>query len=242
MSSSGHVVLVPALLGWPYARLDAELRKSFEVALHAGTATALLIALRGDVREVLQRLGLRTAAHLSLTFLPAAASGLVLERWIEARLGDPRRVAGAQVLAALALGAADRRPASRPRSAASSPDHLAVGLAQAAALAPGVSRNGATLTAARLRRFRRRAANELSRHAALPVIVGATVLKGVRLGQRGLAPELRIPFAAGAAAAFTSTLACSGLIRLVDGARSFTPFAAYRLALGGFALARLRTR
>ena len=49
ISSSGHVTLVPWLLGWRYPRLDPELRKSFEVALHAGTAAALLVGLRGEV-------------------------------------------------------------------------------------------------------------------------------------------------------------------------------------------------
>src|SRR5207249_8513180 len=56
VSSSGHLVLVPALLGWRYGELDGELRKSFEVALHAGTALALLIGLRHEVAEVLREL------------------------------------------------------------------------------------------------------------------------------------------------------------------------------------------
>jgi undecaprenyl pyrophosphate phosphatase UppP len=51
ISSSGHVALVPWLCGWSYPQLDAELRKSFEVALHAGTAAALLIGLRDEVAE-----------------------------------------------------------------------------------------------------------------------------------------------------------------------------------------------
>ena len=242
MSSSGHLVLVPTLLDWPYTGLDPELRKSFEVALHAGTAAALVVALRDEVRAVARRLDVRTAAHIALTFGPAAAVGLALERPIESRLGGPRGVALAQIAAGAALVAADRRPAVKPRSAATALDHLLVGLAQATALAPGVSRNGATLTAARLRGFRRRAANELSRHAALPVILGAAGLKGTRLARRGLARELRLQFAAGAAAAFGSTLACAGLIRVVDGAGSFAPFGAYRIGLGALALARLSGR
>jgi len=240
VSSSGHLVLVPALLDWPYADLDPELRKAFEVALHAGTALALMIALRDEVSAVARRLDLRTAGHIACTFVPPAVAGLAFERLIEGRLGEPRGVARAQVGAGIALGLADLAPSRRRRSSASTADHLLVGLAQAAALAPGVSRNGATLTAARLRGFRRRAANELSRHAALPVIIGATALKGVRLARRGLAPELRPAFALGASGAFGSTLACAGLIRAVDAAPSFAPFAAYRVLLGGVALTRLR--
>ena len=78
-------------------------------------------------------------------------------------------------------GAARRPPA----------DGLALGVAQAAALAPGVSRNGVTLAAARWRRFSRDQANLLSRTIALPIIVGATALKGTRLARRGTTPELR---------------------------------------------------
>ncbi|MEA2471758.1 MAG: undecaprenyl-diphosphatase, partial [Thermoleophilaceae bacterium] len=70
VSSSGHLVLVPALLGWSYVELDDELRKSFEVALHAGTALALLIALRHEVDEVLRDLdGARLLRH-ALSFVP----------------------------------------------------------------------------------------------------------------------------------------------------------------------------
>ena len=64
----------------------------------------------------------------------------------------------------------------------------------------------------------------------------------MRLAKRGLAPELRGPFAAGAAAAFASTLASRRLIGVMDRARSYRPFAAYRVALGAAALSRLRAR
>src|SRR5207237_506730 len=82
---------------------------------------------------------------------------------------------------------------------------LLIGFAQAFALAPGVPRNGATLAAARWRRFNRRDANVISRQIALPVIVGAGALKGVRLATRGdISPALARGMAAGAAAAFAS--------------------------------------
>lgn len=240
VSSSGHLVLLPALLGWDYGDLDAELRKSFEVALHAGTASALAIALRGEVGEVVRELSPRRLGGVAMTFAPAALVAALLERTIEERLGSPRSVAIAQVAAGLALAAADLRAADRPHADAGAIDHLFIGCGQAAALMPGVSRNGATLTAARLLRFERRAASVLSRHAALPVIAGATGLKGLRLARRGLAPELRATFAVGAAAAFASTLASRRLIGVMDRRRSYLPFAAYRVALGAAALRRLR--
>jgi undecaprenyl-diphosphatase len=239
VSSSGHLVLVPALFGWSYAGLDDELRKSFEVALHAGTAAALLIALRHEAAEVLRELdGGRLLRH-ALTFLPPAAAAFAFERPIEERLGAPSQVAGAQMAGGAALAAADLRPADRSHEEATARDALAIGVAQACALAPGVSRNGATLTAARLLRFERGAANRLSRHAALPIILAAAGLKGVRLWHRGLPAGTAASFAAGAGAAFTSTLASSPLVRLVDRAGSYAPFAAYRIALGAVARMRL---
>src|SRR5215218_2752921 len=89
VSSSGHVALVPWLAGWPYARLDPELRKAFEVALHAGTAAALLVALRAEVGQAVTRFDARTAALIAGSFVPPAAVGLAFERPIERRLGGP---------------------------------------------------------------------------------------------------------------------------------------------------------
>src|ERR671936_2046717 len=83
VSSSGHLVVVPNLLGWPYAELDPELRKSFEVALHAGTAAALLIGLRSEVAEYLREFGPRNLVTLALSFAPAAIVAFRYERVIE---------------------------------------------------------------------------------------------------------------------------------------------------------------
>jgi undecaprenyl-diphosphatase len=240
VSSSGHLVLVPALLGWRYDELDAELRKAFEVALHAGTAAALLIGLRREVAEALRELdGGRVLRH-ALEFIPPGAAAMGLERHIEQRLGSARGVAAAQVVAGAVLGVADRAPAERGSRDAGPLDALAIGLAQATALAPGVSRNGATLTAARLLRFERPAANRMSRHAALPIILAAAGLKGFRLARRGLPRDVAGAFAAGALASFASTLAATRLVRAMDEAPSYAPFAAYRVGLGTAALAILR--
>ena len=134
---------------------------------------------------------------------------------------------------------ADRSPQTRRHQDAGARDALALGVAQALALIPGVSRNGATLAAARLRRFTREDANRLSRHVALPVIAGATLLKSVRLKRRGLPRGAALPFAAGAAASFASTLGSTWLIRQVERDRSLLPYAAYRIALAGLVLRRL---
>lgn len=205
MSSSGHLVLLGS---------DD---KSFEVFLHAGTAAALLLS------QPLPRPTPLTA----VTLAPAAVAGLALEKPIERKLGK-RSVAVGQVLGGSALLLADRSPARRRESSAGARDALTIGIAQACALVPGVSRNGATLTAARLLGFRRDAANRLSRDAALPVILGATALKLLRLRE---SPPTRA-HAVGFAAAFASSLAAARLIPRIDRLESYAPFAVYRIALG----------
>jgi undecaprenyl-diphosphatase len=226
VSSSGHLVLVPALLRWPYARLPADVRKTFEVALHTGAGLALAWLLRDDLIAAI-----RDPAGTALLAAPASVVALALEDRIEQQASSPALAAAAMVVAGCALGAA--APGSRTHATAV--DRLAIGSAQAAALVPGVSRNGATLTAARALGFDPEVAARLSWRAGLPIIGGATALKLTRLAQRGLAPELRVPFAAGAAAAFASTLAAAPLLR-VRGQRAT---AAYRVAFGAFALRRL---
>jgi len=240
ISSSGHVALVPWLLRWDYDQLDDELRKSFEVVLHAGTAAALLITLRGEVGDALRGLDGRRIALIALSFAPPAVAGYTLERRIEAHLGTPPTIAAGLIGGALVMAWADRSPQTRRHEDAGARDALALGLAQALALIPGVSRNGATLAAARLRRFTREDANRLSRHVALPVIAGATALKGVRLGRRGLPPGAALPFAAGATASFVSTLGSTWLITQVERDRSLLPYALYRVALAALVLGRLR--
>ena len=134
---------------------------------------------------------------IALSFAPPAVVGYLLERPIERRLGTPATIAAGLLAGSAAMVAADRLGAtSRRREDAGAIDGLALGVAQAVSLMPGVSRNGATLAAARARGFNRADANVLSRHVALPIIVGASALKGARLlarlraGERGSAGSL----------------------------------------------------
>jgi undecaprenyl-diphosphatase len=238
ISSSGHIAVIPWLLGWDYAQLDHELRKSFEVALHAGTAAALLIALREEVGQVVRELDPRGAALLALSVAPAAVVGYALERPIQSLLGTPPTVAAGLLAGAAAIAWADRRPQYRRHEEANAGDALWLGVAQATALIPGVSRGGATLATARLRGFRRADANQLSRRVALPVIAGAALLKGARLGRRNRPPGAGVTLAVGAGASFASTLACSRLIRVPERGRSLLLLAAYRAALATIVLTR----
>jgi undecaprenyl-diphosphatase len=240
VSSSAHIALVPWFAGWEWQRADPEARKSFEVALHAGAAAALLVGQRQTIAAELRAFDSRRAAVVALSFIPPAIAGYSLERQIERRLGGPRSIAAGLAGGAIAMVIADRRPQKRGPGDATAADGLALGVAQAAALMPGVSRNGATLVAARCRRFSREHANLLSRTVAFPVIVGAAMLKGVRLRRRGVAPQLRAAIATGVAASFVSTLASQRLIDLVERDRALWPYAAYRLALATAVAAKLR--
>jgi undecaprenyl-diphosphatase len=242
ISSSGHMSLIPWLLRWDYASLDPELRKAFEVALHAGTAGALLITLRPEVEQALRDISLRLVEQTLLSFVPPAVVGFTLERPIERHLGTPATIALGLICGSVAMIWADRSPQERVSDDAGAADSLWLGIAQACALIPGVSRNGATLAAARARGFTRADANKLSRHVALPVIAGATLLKSVRLIRRGLPPRSALPIAVGAGASFASTLGSTWLIRQVERDRSLVPYAAYRLTLAGIVLRRLRAQ
>ncbi len=230
--------MLPRLAGWDWERVDPELRKSFEIALHGGAALALLLVRRGEIADELKGFDLRHGAILALSFLPAAVAGLAFERTIESRLGGPRATAAGLILGGIAMALADRKPQTRGKGDATLADGLALGIAQAAALIPGVSRNGATLTAARLRGFSRDQANLLSRTVALPVILGAVGLKGTRLARRGISRRQRRWLGLGLATSFGSTIASNDLIGLVERDRALRPYALYRIALGLLILAR----
>ena len=244
ISSSGHTALLPWLAGWPYAELDGELRKSFEVALHAGAGLALAIDMRGQLLDELTGMDRQRAAVLALSLGPPALAGFVLRARIERLLGGPRSIAMGLAAGGIAMALADARAGGgggRACADAQAADGLVLGLAQAGALIPGVSRNGATLTAARARGFDREASRALSWSVALPVILGASVLKGRRLLSHGIPRPARAGLALGGVSAFLSTLAS---VRALGGRereqRSLLGYSLYRCLLAGVVMARLR--
>jgi undecaprenyl-diphosphatase len=274
VSSSAHTTLIPWLAGWSYPELDPELRKSFEVALHAGAAVALAIDMRAELSDSARGLTGRRIAVIVLSLAPPAFAGYALEGPIERRLGGPRSIVAGLLAGSLTMALADLRPGRvmggappgreqpvqgegsagtnlggdegrargvRRQEDAGPRDGLALGIAQAAALIPGASRNGATLTAARARGFARADAQTLSWHAGLPVILGASVLKGWRLWRNGVPGGAGPALAVGAGGAFLSTAASARLLRGPrTGARSLLPYALYRCTIAAIALVRLR--
>jgi undecaprenyl-diphosphatase len=247
VSSSAHTSLLPWLAGWRYGQLEPASRKAFEVALHAGAGLALAIDMRGELLEELLQLDRRASAVIVLSLAPSAIAGYTLQGPIERRLGGPRSIAVGLVLGGVAMALADARPSGAERAAGRPGplDGLALGLAQAAALAPGVSRSGAALSAARALGFGRREAQALSWHAGLPVILGASVLEARRLARRGLPAGLGAALGAGCGAAFLSTLLSARLLRARAsggrGGRTLWPYSLYRGLLAALVLRRLRS-
>jgi undecaprenyl-diphosphatase len=225
VSSSAHVALIPALLGWPAADLPGEVAQAFAVALHAGTLVGLAALVDWP----------RVAIAVPAT-VPAALFGYLLEGPIERRLGGVRATAAGLIAGSAILLVCDARgPRTRTASEVTPIDALVLGLAQSLALAPGLSRLGMAVAAARLRGFERPAAFALGREVGLPVVAGATALKTWRLARRGLPRELRVSFAAGATAALASTLVAAPLRRVT----AVAPVAAERCALAVAAVAGL---
>lgn len=252
ISSSSHTALVPWLMRWRSATLDVELRRSLEVALHGGTAAALLAGGLGSLAAE------RPPVH-SLLFAtaPPAAAGFLLERVIDRRLSSPPTIAAGLLAGAALMAAADNaHERDRRTGEAGALDGLLLGAAQVLALAPGISRNGATLAIARARGFRRRDAETLSWQVGLPLLAGAAGLKSYREARRGRTRGMRRQLAAGATAAFLSTLASRRLLASrrssvsrdgepLGGAPAgstgpLMPYAAYRLALALVVIRRLR--
>jgi undecaprenyl-diphosphatase len=257
ISSSAHTTLVPWLAGWPYAQLDPRLRKSFEVALHAGTAAALL--LHPPCKRQRTRRGFLIAA-----LAPPALTGYALGGQIERRLGTPAKIAAGLLVGSASMGGAEvyaKTHASRARAghrhfeSNTTPaqidatrlavsDGLALGLAQALALIPGVSRSGATLAAARARGFSRQDADQLSWTVGLPVIAGATLLQSTRLARQqartDTPPGAALPLAMGAASAFLSTLASSKALDRRRRAQLLPACIAYRGVLAAYVIRQMR--
>jgi undecaprenyl-diphosphatase len=231
VSSSAHLALLPWWRRWP---ADPS-RTTLAAGLHAGSALGIAVALRRDLRELTRtRDGWRTIAMVGVASLPAAAVGRVVDDAVEHRLGRPAQLAGLVAGAGMVLAWADRRPATR---AVGPVDAVVAGVAQVAALVPGVSRGGATLTALRLRGVDRRAATRFSLLMSLPVTVGAAGLTLVR-ADRALLREVATPLAVGVP---ISAAVAQAAVSRVSAAPPLV-LALYRLGLGAAVAAELHRR
>ena len=129
VSSSAHTTLIPWLAGWPYPELDPELRKSFEVALHAGAAAALAIDMRAELIDSGRGLTGRRIAVIVLSLGAPVLAGYTLERPIERRLGGPRSIVAGLLAGSLAMVIAGCVPLEQPlQRRLSGPSTIAAGL------------------------------------------------------------------------------------------------------------------
>jgi undecaprenyl-diphosphatase len=236
ISSSAHLLLVPYILGWSYGGV------AFDVALHVGTLVALLFYFRRDwvamATAALRALSSRKvggaeemqAVFLVVALVPAVVAGLLLEDMISAARQYPHVTAATLIVLGIILWVADRvAPSTRQLKSMRARDAFLIGVAQALALVPGVSRSGATMTAGRLLAFDRYSAARFSFLMSMPVIAAAAARKVPEaLAAQGLSPQL---LAGTAAAAITGWLAIGFLLRFLT-TRGFAVFAIYRIALG----------
>jgi undecaprenyl-diphosphatase len=243
ISSSGHLVLVPWLGDWTFLEENDSFNHTFDVALHLGTMLAvggyflpdLVAMLRGWLRTLrtrrIETQDERLAWIVVVATIPAAIVGLALEDVITTRLGEPWQIAILLAVFALVLWWADRRPTNRDATSLSLREALFIGVAQALALMPGVSRSGITISAGRFLGLDRDAAARLSFLLLVPTVLGAVVLKGVKdvlLGD--LPPGWQGPFLIGVLAAWGSgLLAIQWLLGYVR-RHTYGIFVVYRLA------------
>ena len=245
VSSSGHLVLVPWLLGWPAPGL------AFDALVHWGTAVAVVgyfwwdwvALLLGAVRAIRARSLAdpdgRLAGMILLGTLPGALIGWLLEDFFEGMFGRPVAAAGFLLVTAafltLAEAAAGRSGSGgegRARPNVSWVDALLIGLAQAAAILPGISRSGATIAAGMGRGLRRESAARFSFLLATPIILGAGLLQLVDLVRAGGLVAQAPILAAGFLAALLAGLACIHFLLRYLQRRPLYPFALYCALFG----------
>jgi undecaprenyl-diphosphatase len=245
ISSSGHLIVVPWLLGWPDHGL------AFDVALHLGTLFAVVAAFASDWWRLLRAgiLGLfrgrpfadadsRLLWLLALASVPGGIAGLLLESWADTTFRSPALVAGTMAVMGAVLWAADRRARSGDKPV-SLGDALLIGVAQAAAIVPGVSRSGATISMGLFRGYPREEAARFSFLLATPITAGAALHKVPYFLREG---GDRGPVLLGmAAAAVTGFLAIRLLLAYVR-TRDYRAFVFYRFAFALVVVAFLLAR
>lgn len=243
ISSSAHLVIIPELLGWPY------LGKGFDVALHFGTLLALLVMFKVDVAKMLRGFRhllvpqkgddpreARLARLLFVGCLPAGIIGLLFEDFIEETLGGLLFVAAMLIAWGFLLGLSDsdKHSAGRTMEDLNYRDAFLIGCAQAAALMPGTSRSGATMTVALFLGFSRTEAARFSFLLSIPVVAGAALLKGIKLAASPATMDIIGPILVGILVSAVSGFFCIKYFLEYLKQNSFRPFVIYRICLGVF--------
>jgi undecaprenyl-diphosphatase len=263
ISSSGHLLLVPWLFGWDDFAGQPDLERTFDVALHLGTLVGAVAYFRSDLLALLRaalrslrpaRVGSRPGARggtgpeatgagadpqarlawlLLASAVPAAAIGAAFESSFTS-IAQAEWAIGLLLIAfGLVLAWADSLGGARPAEGFGARDALIMGLAQAVALAPGVSRSGVTITSGRSLGFSRDGAARLAFLMSMPITFGALVYQGADLVRDpSLLDGFEWAFVAGViTSGLTGWLAVWGTLRFVR-THTFRPFVIYRVVLG----------
>lgn len=250
ISSTGHLKLLPWLLGWHVFDGRPALENTFDVALHVGTFVAVAIYFRRDIGRLLiawwASLRERSLAGdperklawlIVVSSIPAAVAGLALEDFIESRLGQPLVIAAAMVgVAGLLLAGELWSRKGRGLETVGWGDAVGIGVAQALALVPGTSRSGITILAGLVGGLTREAAARYSFLISIPIIAGAAAAKGLKVALHGLPAGLALPFGLGIAASAVSGVAAIAFLLYWLRTRTLYPFIVYRLAAGSLLL------
>jgi undecaprenyl-diphosphatase len=254
ISSSGHLILVPWVSDWTYLEQDDEFNQTFDVALHLGTLVAVVAYFWRDlghyvaafVRSVARRsiatADERIAWFLVVATIPAALIGGVGETFIVEHLGEPWQIAILLAVFAVVLWIADQRPTRRHMDGLTVRDAVIIGTAQAAALAPGVSRSAITISAGRFLGLDRDTAARVSFLLLVPITLGAVVFKGLTDVVLGDLPDgWEGPFLVGVLAAASSGLLAIVFLLSFVRRHTYTPFVVYRLVVAAIVLLVIAT-
>jgi undecaprenyl-diphosphatase len=244
ISSSGHLIIVPWLQEYTFLLDHPHFNKTFDVALHAGTLVAAIAYFRHEVVsltrgfvEAVQRRAIETpnqrlSVAIAVGTVPAVIFGGLGAGFIEDHLGEPWMIAIQLIVFGALLLYADRLPQRKSLEESTIKDGWRIGLAQVLALAPGTSRSGITITAARYLGLDRDSAARFSFLLLIPAVAGATVFKAASAIHEGLPSGVAGPMIVGTlAAAISGYLAIAFLLRLLR-TSSYAPFVYYRYTAG----------
>ncbi|HEY1355468.1 MAG TPA: undecaprenyl-diphosphatase UppP [Solirubrobacterales bacterium] len=253
ISSSGHLIIVPWLQDYTFLIDHDEFNRTFDVALHAGTLIAAIAYFRREVVELVHGFldaararavetpAQRLSVAIAVGTVPAVIAGGIGSGFLEDHLGEPWMIGIQLIVFGALLGYADRLPERKPLEGSSIRDGLYIGLAQVLALAPGTSRSGITITAARYLGLDRDAAARFSFLLLIPIVLGATIFEAAKAIHDGLPGGVAGPMIVGTtAAAVSGYLAIAWLLRLVR-THSYRPFVLYRYFAGATILLIIAT-
>ena len=235
ISSTGHLILAGALLGFDDAKA-----KVFDIAIQTGAIFAVILVYWERIRTTVaalptQRQAQRFALNVLIGFLPAVVLGLLLGKAIKAHLFTPVVVASTFIVGGFIILWAERRQQAAVRIQSVDEmgplDALKVGLVQCLAMVPGTSRSGATIIGGMLLGLSRKAATEFSFFLAIPTLIGAGVYSLYK--ERALLSVADVPlFTVGLVFSFISAWLCVRWLLRYISSHSFVPFAYYRIVFG----------